>query len=148
MCPADGHKPQQTHHGITSKSQDVASGGPAALMTVVKFLHSQIHLQAPQSPLLSGFENGRVQWAFTVFAASISLIFITEARPNILVFFPDELRFDWVNNGTDTDFLQTPNIDSIRERGVHFRRASQPPQSADLLVHASLLPVTTRKSAC
>ncbi|KAG6961283.1 hypothetical protein JG688_00009176 [Phytophthora aleatoria] len=62
-------------------------------------------------------------WAFTVFAASISLISITEARPNILVFFPDELRFDWVNNGTSTDFLQTPNIDSIRERGVHFKRA-------------------------
>ncbi|KAE8965851.1 hypothetical protein PR003_g29537 [Phytophthora rubi] len=63
-------------------------------------------------------------WMFVVFAAAIcTLLSVAEARPNILVFFPDELRFDWVNNGTDTDFLQTPNIDSIRERGLHFKRA-------------------------
>ncbi|KAG6617569.1 DUF229 domain-containing protein [Phytophthora cinnamomi] len=63
-------------------------------------------------------------WAFAAFVASVgSLLSAAEARPNILVFFPDELRFDWVNNGTDTDFLQTPNIDSIRERGLHFKRA-------------------------
>ncbi|EEY62890.1 uncharacterized protein PITG_15323 [Phytophthora infestans T30-4] len=55
--------------------------------------------------------------------AAISLVSVTEARPNILVFFLDELRFDWVNNGTETDFLQTPHIDSIRERGLHFKRA-------------------------
>ncbi|KAF1789693.1 Alkaline-phosphatase-like, core domain [Phytophthora cactorum] len=92
-------------------------------MTVVKFLHSQIHLQAPQSPLLSGFDNGRVQLGVHCLCGFNQPDIITEARPNILVFFPDELRFDWVNNGTSTDFLQTPNIDSIRERGVHFKRA-------------------------
>ncbi|KAG2530851.1 hypothetical protein JM18_001580 [Phytophthora kernoviae] len=62
-------------------------------------------------------------WAFAIYAVAIgSLVSVIEARPNILVFFPDELRFDWINNGTDTDFLQTPNIDSIRERGLKFNR--------------------------
>ncbi|RLN52386.1 hypothetical protein BBJ29_001074 [Phytophthora kernoviae] len=62
-------------------------------------------------------------WAFAIYAVAVgSLVSVIEARPNILVFFPDELRFDWINNGTDTDFLQTPNIDSIRERGLKFNQ--------------------------
>ncbi|ETN00783.1 hypothetical protein PPTG_17754 [Phytophthora nicotianae INRA-310] len=84
-------------------------------------------------------------WAFAALVASIGLISISDSRPNILVFFPDELRFDWVNNGTDTDFLQTPNIDSIRERGLHFKRAITASPSVGLHAHVSLLPVTTRK---
>ncbi|RLN67521.1 hypothetical protein BBP00_00001550 [Phytophthora kernoviae] len=62
-------------------------------------------------------------WAFAIYAVAVgSLVSVIEARPNILVFFPDELRFDWINNGTDTDFLQTPNIDNIRERGLKFNQ--------------------------
>ncbi|KAG7398100.1 hypothetical protein PHYBOEH_011734 [Phytophthora boehmeriae] len=62
-------------------------------------------------------------WALAAYAAVVgTLISVVEARPNILVFFPDELRFDWVNNGSSTDFLQTPNIDIIRERGLKFSR--------------------------
>lgn len=59
----------------------------------------------------------------TALAALSAFATIAEAkRPNILVLFPDELRHDWVNNGTADDFLKTPHIDSIRERGLKFDR--------------------------
>jgi arylsulfatase A-like enzyme len=59
----------------------------------------------------------------TLLAEAITALHIVSARPNIILFFPDELRYDWVNNGTETDFLHTPHIDSIRKRGVKFNRA-------------------------
>lgn len=69
-------------------------------------------------------------------ALAVSAIALTDARrisqalpqqparrPNILLFFPDELRHDWVNNGSHSDFLRTPHIDSLRERGLKFDHA-------------------------
>lgn len=50
---------------------------------------------------------------------------MTTRRPNILVLLPDQLRADWVgpdNRGR----AQTPNIDALMARGVHFTRAVCP----------------------
>lgn len=65
---------------------------------------------------------GRATLFLTALVAALAAPAADAKRPNILVFFPDELRHDWVNNGTDTDFLNTPNIDSIRERAIKFDR--------------------------
>ncbi|ETW05280.1 hypothetical protein H310_04238 [Aphanomyces invadans] len=44
-------------------------------------------------------------------------------RPNILVLFPDQLRHDWINSDTSSDFLVTPHLDRLRHHGVTFKRA-------------------------
>jgi arylsulfatase A-like enzyme len=45
-----------------------------------------------------------------------------DKRPNILFFFPDQQRFDWV--GTHPDIpVRTPNLDALGKRGVRFERA-------------------------
>ena len=47
------------------------------------------------------------------------------ARPNILLFFPDEHRFDWV--GTTPGLkVRTPNLDTLAARGVRFTQAVCP----------------------
>ena len=46
-------------------------------------------------------------------------------RPNILFFFPDQHRFDWL--GTNPLLpLKTPNLNALAERGVRFTRAFCP----------------------
>lgn len=43
-------------------------------------------------------------------------------RPNILFFFPDQHRFDWL--GTTSDLaVRTPHLDALGQRGVRFTRA-------------------------
>jgi len=42
-------------------------------------------------------------------------------RPNLLFFFPDQLRPDWL--GTNPDIpVRTPNLDTLAERGTSFNR--------------------------
>lgn len=51
------------------------------------------------------------------------LFYWVEAKqPNILIFLPDELRYDW----SQGPFLQTPNLDCLRKRGVTFSNAITP----------------------
>ena len=42
--------------------------------------------------------------------------------PNILLFFPDQHRYDWTGANPQLP-LRTPNFDAIRKRGIQFRRA-------------------------
>jgi choline-sulfatase len=43
-------------------------------------------------------------------------------RPNILFFFPDQHRYDWIAGGAID--VRTPNLDALRKRGVNFTRAA------------------------
>ena len=46
-------------------------------------------------------------------------------QPNILFFFPDQHRWDWL--GTNPDLpLKTPNLDALAARGVTFERCYTP----------------------
>lgn len=46
-------------------------------------------------------------------------------RPNVLLFFPDQHRFDWL--GTNPLLpVRTPNLDQLAGRGVRFTRALTP----------------------
>ena len=47
------------------------------------------------------------------------------ARPNILLFFPDQFRFDWVGWNAHIP-VHTPNLDSLARRGFRFTRAVVP----------------------
>ncbi|WP_293976732.1 sulfatase-like hydrolase/transferase [Sphingomonas sp.] len=44
------------------------------------------------------------------------------ARPNILLFLPDQWRHDWVSGRPDLP-LRTPNLDRLSRQGVRFNRA-------------------------
>ncbi|MFP4055495.1 MAG: sulfatase [Candidatus Brocadiia bacterium] len=46
-------------------------------------------------------------------------------RPNILFFFPDQHRYDWIGEGSDIP-VRTPNIDLLGRRGVRFRNCLTP----------------------
>jgi arylsulfatase A-like enzyme len=46
-------------------------------------------------------------------------------RPNLLFFFPDQHRHDFVGFGTDVP-VETPNLDRLAERGVAFENAVCP----------------------
>lgn len=48
-----------------------------------------------------------------------------QARPNILMIFPDQWRGDWVH-GVSGINVRTPNIDALIESGVSFGRAWTP----------------------
>lgn len=41
------------------------------------------------------------------------------APPNILLFFPDQLRYDWTGANPDLA-LRTPHLDKLAARGVTF----------------------------
>jgi arylsulfatase A-like enzyme len=43
-------------------------------------------------------------------------------RPNILFFFPDQHRYDWVG-ANDAVGVETPHLDTLGKRGVQFERA-------------------------
>ena len=43
-------------------------------------------------------------------------------RPNILFFFPDQLRFDWVGNSPDLP-IRTPYLNQLQQTGVTFTKA-------------------------
>ena len=43
-------------------------------------------------------------------------------RPNILFFFPDQHRFDWVGEGSGVP-VRTPHLDALGRRGVRFTNA-------------------------
>lgn len=45
-------------------------------------------------------------------------------RPNILFFFPDQHRHDWLSG--ETDGVRTPNLAALAERGARFTRAVCP----------------------
>lgn len=46
-------------------------------------------------------------------------------QPNILLLFPDQLRFDWLGIGSSLP-VRTPNIDALARRGVRFTRVVTP----------------------
>ena len=43
-------------------------------------------------------------------------------KPNILLLFPDQWRFDWSSQRTDLE-IRTPNIDALKARGMSFEKA-------------------------
>jgi arylsulfatase len=48
-----------------------------------------------------------------------------DRRPNILLFFPDQHRYDWL--GTNPHLpVRTPNLDKLSQRGVRFAHALSP----------------------
>ncbi|RJP32209.1 MAG: choline-sulfatase [Candidatus Omnitrophota bacterium] len=49
----------------------------------------------------------------------------SKKRPNILFFFPDQHRYDWIG-ATPTIPVHTPNLDALGLRGVRFSRAYCP----------------------
>ena len=60
--------------------------------------------------------------AVTILLATSLVSVAQSTQPNVLLVFPDELRYDW--GGTLFGIpLQTPNIDSLSKRGTSFRRA-------------------------
>lgn len=44
-----------------------------------------------------------------------------KAKPNILMIMADQLRMDWLGCAGNSD-VETPNIDSIAKRGIHFTK--------------------------
>src|SRR3569832_692487 len=46
---------------------------------------------------------------------------VPDKRPNLLFFFPDQLRFDWIHNPELP--VHTPNLDALAARGVRFAKA-------------------------
>ena len=49
----------------------------------------------------------------------------TTDRPNILFFFPDQQRFDWIGSNTDIP-VRTPNLDRLQREGVNFTKTLCP----------------------
>jgi arylsulfatase len=43
----------------------------------------------------------------------------TSGRPNILFFFPDQLRFDWLSSRSDLP-IRTPNLERLQKEGITF----------------------------
>jgi len=50
---------------------------------------------------------------------------VKDKRPNILFFFPDQHRFDWLGHNSHLP-LRTPNLDALANRGVLFTNALCP----------------------
>ncbi len=46
----------------------------------------------------------------------------TPKRPNLLLLFPDQWRFDWLGVNPDVP-VRTPNVDALAARGVRFAKA-------------------------
>ena len=49
----------------------------------------------------------------------------TDTHPNILFFFPDQLRFDWTGSNPDLP-LRTPHLDRLKKNGVNFPKTVCP----------------------
>jgi arylsulfatase len=47
-------------------------------------------------------------------------------RPNILLFFPDQFRYDWITGNSNNVPVRTPNLSRLAREGVWFRRAIVP----------------------
>jgi arylsulfatase len=47
-------------------------------------------------------------------------------RPNILLLFPDQFRFDWVSGYSRDTPVETPNLRRLAKDGIWFRRATVP----------------------
>ena len=47
-------------------------------------------------------------------------------RPNILLLFPDQFRYDWVSGYSPDLPVETPNLTRLAKEGIWFRRASVP----------------------
>ena len=47
-------------------------------------------------------------------------------RPNILLLFPDQYRYDWVSGYAPNLPVQTPNLARLAKDGIWFRRATVP----------------------
>ena len=58
-------------------------------------------------------------------AASLAAAPAIRPRPNILLLFPDQHRFDWTGANRDLP-LRTPNLDGLRRRGVTLTNAVVP----------------------
>lgn len=58
-------------------------------------------------------------------AAAAGLPGAAARRPNILLFFPDQHRFDWTGANRAIP-VRTPNLDALARRGVTFTRAVVP----------------------
>ena len=56
-------------------------------------------------------------------ARSKSLVAQTPKRPNVLVIFADQLSIDALSAEAGTKFVNTPNLDALRARGMYFSRA-------------------------
>ncbi|MDH7569825.1 MAG: sulfatase-like hydrolase/transferase, partial [Armatimonadota bacterium] len=50
---------------------------------------------------------------------------VSARRPNMLLLFPDQHRFDWLGGVGDLD-VRTPNLQRLARRGVRFTRALTP----------------------
>lgn len=50
---------------------------------------------------------------------------VAPAPPNILLFFPDQWRFDWTGANPALD-VRTPNLDALARRGARFTRVLTP----------------------
>jgi len=48
------------------------------------------------------------------------------SRPNILLFFPDQFRYDWVTGNSNNIPVHTPNLSRLASEGAWFRRAIVP----------------------
>lgn len=59
------------------------------------------------------------------FASAAAALAAPRPRPNLLLLFPDQHRYDWL--GTTPGLpARTPNLDALAGRGVRFRRAITP----------------------
>ena len=50
---------------------------------------------------------------------------MSDNRPNILFFFPDQFRYDWLGMHPDIP-VRTPNLEKLGARGVRFTHAVTP----------------------
>ena len=48
------------------------------------------------------------------------------SRPNILLFFPDQFRYDWVTGNSNNIPVHTPNLSRLAGEGAWFRQAIVP----------------------
>ena len=58
---------------------------------------------------------------FLAKAGALALAPAAPKRPNILLLFPDQLRFDWTGANGKVN-VRTPNLDALAKRGTRFTR--------------------------
>ncbi len=57
--------------------------------------------------------------------AAAATLAAPRTRPNILLLFPDQHRYDWLGSNPSVP-VRTPNLDAVARRGVRFTRAIVP----------------------